>query len=212
MKTKSKKNIDTPAKPAANIPHETVEPVQSPLPPPPPQPQVPNVPAETPLKMEATQEVEEDVPLERKNKYLYIFGIIFVLIVSAVSIFVYFLYRNNQNSEMKSAVKRETVIPTQTPTPIPFKTSDWNLEVLNGSKTSGLANKVAEKIKTAGFQVIKVGNADKSDYSKTNIYIKESLTNYQSDFMKSLESVFKDATYSGTFTDSTASARIILGK
>lgn len=50
-----------------------------------------------------------------------------------------------------------------------FNPSSIRVEVLNGSGTAGLANKLAEQLKDKGFQVVKVGNADSFNYSETQI-------------------------------------------
>ncbi len=45
-----------------------------------------------------------------------------------------------------------------------------NIEVRNGSGKSGMAREVAAQLKTAGLEVLKIGNADSFDYTTTTIY------------------------------------------
>ena len=45
-----------------------------------------------------------------------------------------------------------------------------NIDIQNGSTTSGLANSMADYLKEQGFAVESVGNADKFDYENTIIY------------------------------------------
>jgi len=52
----------------------------------------------------------------------------------------------------------------------PKKTKTANLEIMNGTETSGLAFRTSEKLKTLGFKVVKIGNAPEQDYIKTIIY------------------------------------------
>ncbi|GMO32577.1 MAG: LCP family protein [Termitinemataceae bacterium] len=45
----------------------------------------------------------------------------------------------------------------------------WTVEVLNGTATVGLAAHTAELIKSFGYEVISIGNADNNDYDKTEV-------------------------------------------
>jgi LCP family protein required for cell wall assembly len=44
------------------------------------------------------------------------------------------------------------------------------IEIRNGSGKAGLAREVASTLKTAGIEVVKIGNADSFDYAATTIY------------------------------------------
>ena len=55
-----------------------------------------------------------------------------------------------------------------------FDDGQIKVAVLNGSGTSGVANKVADKLKSQGYNVVEVSNADHFDYENTTIlYSKE---------------------------------------
>ena len=43
------------------------------------------------------------------------------------------------------------------------------MEVLNGTSTIGLAGRTAELLRSFGYDVISIGNADRSDYRATQI-------------------------------------------
>jgi LCP family protein required for cell wall assembly len=60
---------------------------------------------------------------------------------------------------------------TATPTGPPLVTAPENIkvEVLNGSGTQGAATEVAHALTAAGFNVVGVGNADRSDYATTEV-------------------------------------------
>jgi LytR cell envelope-related transcriptional attenuator len=60
---------------------------------------------------------------------------------------------------------------TATPTGPPLVTppDEINVEVLNGSGTRGAATEVAKALTAAGFNVVGVGNADRSDYPTTTV-------------------------------------------
>ena len=63
--------------------------------------------------------------------------------------------------------------PTATATPSgpPLVTPPENIrvEVLNGSGVTGAAKNLADKLRAAGFVVVKVGDADRSDYPTTQV-------------------------------------------
>jgi LCP family protein required for cell wall assembly len=63
--------------------------------------------------------------------------------------------------------------PTATATPSgpPLVTppSDIRVEVLNGSGVTGAAATLAAKLRAVGFQVVRVGDADRSDYPTTSV-------------------------------------------
>lgn len=111
-------------------------------------------------------------------------------------------------------------IPTPAPTSQPvLNRSDWSLEILNGSGVTGAAKKLADKIQPLGYPVVKTGNADKDNYSRTQILVKKSLQDKVELIIADLKDIIKIASVAGDLPaggqglkDSTASARIIIGK
>jgi anionic cell wall polymer biosynthesis LytR-Cps2A-Psr (LCP) family protein len=51
----------------------------------------------------------------------------------------------------------------------PFIDSTLTVEVLNGTASNGLAGRTAEMLRSFGYDIISVGNADRSDYENTVI-------------------------------------------
>lgn len=102
--------------------------------------------------------------------------------------------------------------PTPSPTPAPLVRSDWSFEVLNGSGVTGLAKTMADKLTNLGYSVVKTGNADKSNYKTTQVFVKSNLKDKVDLVIADLKDTVKIASFGGELTDSTASARIILGK
>lgn len=49
------------------------------------------------------------------------------------------------------------------------RTDMVKVEVLNGNGVSGIASQVANKLREKGFEVVSVGNADRFDYSETEV-------------------------------------------
>lgn len=78
----------------------------------------------------------------------------------------------------QSAPKGPAVVPTQAgeekPTPT-VELSKYSLQVLNGTRTAGLAGRASEMLKTQGFAEITVGNAPTSTSEITEIKLKESI-------------------------------------
>lgn len=112
-------------------------------------------------------------------------------------------------------ITEESASPTPTSTPreeTKLNRSEWSLEVLNGSGVSGLAKKIAEELESLGYKVIKVGNADKSDYEKTQILIQDNLKDQVDKVIADIGDIIKIASVAGELEDSTASAQIIIGK
>lgn len=172
-------------------------------------------PKEDLLKSEESESANAPNPnyhfvTERKKSnrtlYIVILGIIVLTVVGA------FIFN-------KKLIKGETVESSPSPSPTPTQTpkpalnkADWSLEVLNGSGVSGLAKKIADKLKEMGYQVVKTGNADKDNYDKTQILVKKDLQDKVDLVIADLKDVIKIASVAGELKDSTASARIILGK
>lgn len=99
-----------------------------------------------------------------------------------------------------------------TPTPNPLVKSEWSFEVLNGSGEKGLAKKIAVKIQDLGYQVVKSGNADKSNYSQTQVFVKKDRLDKIDLVIADLKDAIKIASVAGQLQEGTVSARIIIGK
>ncbi len=110
-------------------------------------------------------------------------------------------------------VATATPEPTPTPTPEPvLDRSQWSFEVLNGSGVTGEAKKVADKVKALGYPVVKTGNADKDNYTETQILVKADLLDKVDVVIADLKDTIKIASVAGELKEGTASARIIIGK
>lgn len=95
-----------------------------------------------------------------------------------------------------------TSFVASSPVPTPVSIS---ISVLNGSGIVGAAGTAAEKLKSAGFEVTNIGNADRSNYKKTKITSKNSLD------PKILEALGKTADQIDLATGSGDIVEIILG-
>lgn len=88
----------------------------------------------------------------------------------------------------------------------------WSLEILNGSGVTGAARKTADKVQSLGYPVVRTGNADRQTYDKTELWVKKELADQAELVIADLKDAVKIASAAGELRDSTASARIIIGK
>jgi hypothetical protein len=111
-----------------------------------------------------------------------------------------------------------TITPTQkqtaTPTEKVLDLKAYTITVLNGSGVAGKAAEVQSTLNTAGYKVIKVGNADAKDYTLTKIEVKKAVDQA---FVTQLENELKKtytvdtpATASSSSTN-TSDVTIIIG-
>lgn len=99
-----------------------------------------------------------------------------------------------------------------TPTPRALNREDWSFEVLNGSGVTGAAKKMADQLKESGYPVVKTGNADRDDYTQSEFFVRKELEDSVDLVILDIKDIIKIASISGELKDSTASARIIIGK
>lgn len=167
--------------------------------------------------------VNKDNPpiFEQRSKNSKLGNKIFVVVAVLLLLFAggYFIVKQLRVSTKTPGdtgsvnVINPTSLPEPTPTNKPvFDKSDWSLEILNGSGVTGAAKKIAERLQTFGYPVVKTGNADKDNYSQTQIFIKKSLQDRAELIIADLKDIIKIASVAGELQDSTASARIIIGK
>lgn len=151
-------------------------------------------------------------PPHKKKSSKKVFVIVIVVIILLAG---GFLLRNR----IKGVVKQE---PEPTPTPSvtsiptpesnPLVRSDWSFEVLNGTSSSGLAKALADKLIALGYPVVKLGNADKDTYTRTEILVKKNLMAKINLVVADLKDTVKIASLAGELNEGSASARIIIGK
>lgn len=173
-------------------------------------PDSPTVDKNAPLKVEEIEEKEEDGVQEKSNKMLFLAGggILLIILLATLGFFVLSSKEMPQENK-KTEIKTET--PTPTPKPALIR-SEWSLEVLNGSGVAGVAKKLAERLREKGYQVISAGNADKDSYTESQIYVSSAFKERIDLLIADVKDVVKIASIAGELKDSTASARIIVGK
>lgn len=170
--------------------------------------EVPTIDKNAPLKIEEVSISDELSIKEKTNKKLFLIGIaVFTAIIVGTGIFATFWLNTNPSREL-SETKEVSPGPEVAPTKPAFDKGSITFEVLNGSGLAGAAKKYADNLQTLGYNVVKIGNADNSEYQNTQLYVASNLLDKIDPVLTDL----KISSVSGTLTDSTASARIIVGK
>lgn len=112
-----------------------------------------------------------------------------------------------------------TPVPTAKPTTSPVDSatgldrSTLSVAVQNGGGVVGAGSKVSDSLKTLGYNVVSVGNADNFSYETTSILVKSTKSSYLSLLKKDLGSSYTIGTASATLSDSsTSDAVVIVGK
>lgn len=119
----------------------------------------------------------------------------------------------------------ETTAPKETDTPTPKPTqnpvdpatgldrSTLTVEIQNGSGTVGVASKASDILKTFGYHVTAIGNADNFNYDNTTIMVRDTKKDFLSLLQKDLSSSYTIGSTSATFSaSSSADALVIVGK
>ncbi len=97
-----------------------------------------------------------------------------------------------------------TATPEPSPTPPSVDRSKFNIRVLNGTPTSGLAASEAAKLKGLGYKIESTGNATNSAFTKTQVRAKPTLDSLIAQLITDLSSDLK--------ANDTSDAEVILGK
>lgn len=166
---------------------------------------------------EDTPAMEYTLPQGEKKsgKKIIIIGIFIVLIIAGIALWLFLNFKKDpKTAEEKTETNQNQIIETSPPPEekpaASFDRTKFTLEILNGSGIAGAAKKIADKLSPLGYEIIKVGNAEEIEI--TQVYLSSGMESFKSEFLKDLEADFKEASISGELKDSTASARIIIGK
>lgn len=114
---------------------------------------------------------------------------------------------------------KPTVVPSAKPTTNPVDSatgldrSTLSVEVQNGSGVTGAASKGADVLKSFGYKVSGIGNAENTDYENTTIQVKAAKSNFLSLLKKDLGFSYTIGSSSADLaSSSTADALVIIGK
>lgn len=157
---------------------------------------------------------------------LVLFASIFAIVLVLLGGVVFFVTRSSESSEEEPEVAQETIQEnidsepeiTETPTPTPIEEPELDktslrIAVQNGSGEAGVASKVADVLRSAGYNVVSTGNAENFDFSDVTINVKST----KKAFLSLLENdLGKTYTISKSSSDLTTNANydalVIIGK
>lgn len=171
---------------------------------------VPDSNLSAPLKAEEVSEPHQDTKQQEGSKKLLMIGVLAGILVVLVIIGFIFL-RPKVAPEKTEKPKVEKVVVEEEKKE-ELNRSEWPLEVLNGTSVRGAAKKLADQLLELGYLVIKTGNADKSDYTQTQLFISKDYKEKEDLLLEDLKKEINISSVSGELKDSTASARIIIGE
>jgi hypothetical protein len=131
----------------------------------------------------------------------FIIGVFFACFILIGYVFVFFVRMQIKPVELTAPKLAEA----SSPTPVPERTIQ-TLEILNGSGRKGLAASVAQTFSSLGYTVTKTGNAPNT--ATTTLQSASPSAKLITD----LNNLGLTSLTTKLLTDSTASARIIIGK
>lgn len=146
---------------------------------------------------------EQDFPESEKKKgmlrYFLLVMIVTFLIGLAFIGGVYYATKNKNFSlshlslgllqKVSPTVTPIKTLPTAVPQQSASKSADltaYTIEILNGSGISGEAAKVKDQLTSAGFKIGNIGNADRNDYMKTQLFAKKTVNSAYLDALKAV--------------------------
>jgi hypothetical protein len=162
--------------------------------------------------------IEDDIPLERRNRRLFFIGIIITaFILGATAATLYFRVKQGnfgtnevevKTEETEDIAQSETSSPEPTSTPTPR--SEITLEILNGSGVSGLAGDTADEFEALGYVIDNTGNADTAQGNQ--LYIQKGLDQDQLKYlMDDVKDKLNITEITAELSSLDVSARIVLG-
>jgi hypothetical protein len=146
----------------------------------------------------------------KSKKPIIVTAIIVVILISIVALYFFYTKQKTTSQKSQSTPITQTSESSPKPSPQALNRADWTLEILNGSSKKGAAAALADKLTAKGYQVIKTGN-NPEDFATSQVYFSDSTKDQADLFLEDIKEELPNPTNAGTLTDSTASARIIIG-
>lgn len=118
------------------------------------------------------------VQKEVKKLKLYLFANILVMFVLFLSVFLYFNNGNTQTNSpnsrsnfTQSAPLKNRMLPSKKPPSVNATRQKFNIQILNGCGTSGVAQIFEKFLQEKNYRVARTENADRFDYQQSMIYL-----------------------------------------
>jgi hypothetical protein len=111
---------------------------------------------------------------ENKGTLKFFLTVVLITFVVGMVLFGGIYYGISNKDKLLSLVNKPSPTPSEAPQEVsptnePVDLAEFDIRVLNGTSTSGLAASLQEDLKEAGFKVVSVGNADSDDFDRTEI-------------------------------------------
>lgn len=173
---------------------------------------VPTIAPDTTQKIAAVSVTEESLPKpEKKVPLWFVIGSLTCLAILVGSIIFSAYYFRSPTSQTAVSAPSVTATLTVTPTAPPtIANSAISFEVLNATKTSGLAGQYGKKLEAKGYQVTKLGNSEDT-VTGIAVYISSTLDSQKEALMTDLRSEFPEVVLAGPLTDSSNLVRLVIG-
>ena len=164
---------------------------------------------------------------------LFIFFIILIVIVGSIVFAMTKFFGGEETptpienliTETPTPEATPTEEPQNTPTPTPKPTanpidettgldrSKLSVLIQNGSGEAGAASKMAEVLRSFGYNVAKIGNADATDYEKVSIEVKSDKSSFLTLLKKDIAVTYSVGSTSAVLSaTASADAIVIVGK
>ena len=171
---------------------------------------VPDATLETPLAVESASEPTEEVTTERTDRTFFVLGSIVTAVVALAVVGIVVLFVTTRTTPAPTSSPAVTPTLATTPSPVPLVRGTISFEVLNGSGIAGAAGKAADQLTDLGYAVVAIGNTKLS--SGIELRVSSIASAHAAAITEDIQHLFTQATFSGTLTDSTAAAQLIIGK
>ncbi len=173
---------------------------------------------------------------KNRKRFLLLLAVLF-LIAGAIAASTFFFGSKSEPVVQITPTPTEAVFPTDTPTPIPSPTSSEpatptprpttnpvdsatglnrsaiSVAAQNGSGIVGAASKLADTLRSFGYTVGTVGNADNYNYENVTIKVKSASAKYLPLLKKDLTTVYTITSATADLSaSSSADAVVIIGK
>ena len=118
-------------------------------------------------------------------------------------------FKVSDSSETKQTSLEATSSNSDSTTPLSLDKKSLTIEILNSTKTGGLASKLSDSIESEGFIVIKTGNEPKQ-YDITTLIIQKEKEKYVNTLLAAIRKSYPDAVATTT-ENGTYEAVIVIG-
>lgn len=127
----------------------------------------------------------------KKSMVPYFLLVSFVAFLLGLAFIYGIFYAMNSKPKSQTGtpdVKITSAPENVTPTEKPLDLSAFTISILNGTDVSGVAAKLKSELEDAGFKVGEIGNADSTDFEKTEIKAKKTVNK---EFLDKLKEILK---------------------